>query len=80
MKTCIALFSVAMLIVPPVPAAGKSIMAGVCGGGNVRISIPAKAPLPSEGDSHGCCKKGCHVANDRKKKADGTDDDDDGCC
>lgn len=78
MKTYISLFSVAILIAPPVPAAGKSIIVGVCGDGNVRISIPVKVPLQGEGDSHGCCKKGCHAANERKKKSDGTDDD--GCC
>ncbi len=78
MKTYISIFSVAILIAPPVPAAGKSIMVSVCGDGNVRISIPVKVPLPGEGDSHGCCKKGCHAANERKKKSDGTDDD--GCC
>lgn len=78
MKTYIALFSVVILIAPPVPASGKSIMVGVCGDSNVRISIPVKAPLPGEGNDHNCCKKGCHAANERKKRADGTDDD--GCC
>ena len=78
MKRLIALFSAAILIAPPLPAAGKSIMVGVCGDNNVRISIPIKAPLPGKGDDHSCCKKGCHAANERKKKADGTDDD--GCC
>jgi len=77
-KTYIALFSVVILIAPPVPASGKSIMVGVCGDSNVRISIPVKAPLPGEGNDHNCCKKGCHAANERKKRADGTDDD--GCC
>ena len=51
MKTYIALFSVVILIAPPVPASGKSIMVGVCGDSNVRISIPVKAPLPGEGPS-----------------------------
>jgi hypothetical protein len=78
MRRLIALFSAAILIAPPAPAAGKTIMVGMCGGGNVRISVPVKAPLPGEGDDHGCCKKGCHVANERKKKADGSDED--GCC
>jgi hypothetical protein len=77
-KRWVTFLATAILIAPPVPAAGKSIMVGVCGGGNVRISIPAKAPLPGDGDGHNCYKKGCHAANERKKKADGTDDD--GCC
>jgi hypothetical protein len=77
MKRLCALLSVAVLIAPPVQADAKSVMVGLCGGGNVRVSIPFKAPLPG-GDDHGCCKKGCHAANERKKKADGTDDDD--CC
>jgi hypothetical protein len=77
-KTYLALFSVATLIFPPLPAAGKSVMVGMCGGGNVRMSIPVKPKLPGEGGDHSCCKKGCHAANERKKKADGTDDD--GCC
>ncbi len=78
MRRLVALLAATILITPPVPAAGESIMVGVCGGSNVRLTIPAKAPLPGEGDGHGCCKKGCHAANERKKKADGTDDD--GCC
>ena len=73
-----ALLAILILALPSVPAKGKSIMVGVCGEGDVRISIPVKAPLPGEGSEHGCCKKGCHAANDRKKKADGTDED--GCC
>ncbi len=78
MKRLIALFSAAILIVPAGAAAGKSIMVEVCGDSDARISIPVKAPLPGEGDDHSCCKKGCHAANERKKKADGTDGD--GCC
>jgi hypothetical protein len=77
-KRLIALFSAAILIVPTGPAAGKSIMVDVCGDRDARISISVKAPLPGEGDDHSCCKKGCHVANERKRKADGTDGD--GCC
>lgn len=78
MKRLIALFSAAILTVPPLPAAGKSVMVGMCGGGNIRMSIPVKPALPGEGDDHSCCKKGCHAANERKKKADGTHDD--SCC
>jgi hypothetical protein len=78
MKRLVALFSAVILIAPPAPAAGKTIMVGVCGGDKVRIPIPVKAPLPGKGDDHSCCKKGCHVANERKKRADGSDDD--VCC
>jgi len=77
-KRLATLFAVTLLVVPPTPATAKSIMVGVCGEREARISIPIKSPLPGEGGDHGCCKKGCHVANERKKKADGTTDD--GCC
>lgn len=63
---------------PPVPATAKAIIVGVCGEGDVRVSIPVKPPPPGEGGDHKCCKKGCHSANERKKKADGTTED--GCC
>lgn len=78
MKRLEHLLAITILVMPPAPANAKSIMVGVCGEGNVRISIPIKAPLPGEGGNHSCCKKGCHAANERKKKADGTTDD--GCC
>lgn len=78
MNRCAALLAMLILALPSVPAQGKSIMVGVCGEGDVRISIPVRTPVPGEGGEHGCCKKGCHAANDRKKKADGTHED--GCC
>ncbi len=78
MKRLASLLAITILVVPPAPATAKSIMVGVCGEGDVRISIQVKAPLPGEGSDHNCCKKGCHAANERKKKADGTTDD--GCC
>ncbi len=78
MKQPATMFAIMILVMPPAPATAKSIMIGVCGAGNVRISIPLKTPLPGEGGDHGCCKKGCHAANERRKKADGTTDD--GCC
>lgn len=78
MKQPATMLAIMILVMPPAPATAKSIMIGVCGESNVRISIPLKAPLPGEGDDHGCCKKGCHAANERRKKADGTTDD--GCC
>lgn len=78
MKRLAPLLAITILIMPPAPATAKSIMVGVCGEGDVRIAIPIKAPLRGEGGDHGCCKKGCHAASERKKKADGTSDD--GCC
>ena len=78
MKGLAALLAIMILILPPVPANARTVMAGVCGETNLRISIPVKAPLPGGGGDHSCCNKGCHAANERKKKADGTNDD--GCC
>jgi hypothetical protein len=77
-KRLASLLAFTILVVPPKPVTAKSIVVGVCGEGDARISIPVKAPLPGEGGDHGCCKKGCHAANDRKKRLDGTTDD--GCC
>jgi hypothetical protein len=77
-KQLATILAIMILVMPPAPATAKSIMIGVCGDGDVRISIPVKAPLPGERGDHGCCKKGCHAANERRKKADGTTDD--GCC
>lgn len=78
MKRLASLLAITILVFPPTPATAKSIMVGVCGDGDMRSAIPFKTPLPGEGGDHGCCKKGCHAANDRRKKADGTTDD--GCC
>lgn len=78
MKRLAPLLAITILIMPPAPATAESIRVGVCGEGDMRISIPVKAPLPGEGGDHGCCKKGCHAANERKKKADGTTNDE--CC
>lgn len=77
MKRPLALFSMLVLIVPPVPAAGKSIMVTMCGDATVRVALPLKPKLPREGDEQPCCKKGCHSATTRKKKAAGTAKD---CC
>jgi hypothetical protein len=77
-KRLAALLAIITLVIPPSPVSAKSIMVGVCGEGELRISIPVKAPWPGEGGDHSCCKKGCHAANERKKKIDGTTDD--GCC
>jgi hypothetical protein len=78
MKRIMTVMAIAILIAPPAPASARSIMVGVCGDNNVRVTIPVKAPLPGETGDHGCCKKGCHAANERKKKADGTNEAD--CC
>jgi hypothetical protein len=77
----ITLIASFVLMAPPVPAAARSMMVGVCGEPAVRISIPIKAPLPVKGND--CCNKGCHAANERKKRlTSGSDDrcDDDSCC
>lgn len=74
MKRLAALLAITILVVPPAPATARSIRVGVCGDGDMRISIPVKAPLPGERDGHGCCKKGCHATNERRKKADGITD------
>ncbi|MFN3619108.1 hypothetical protein [Sphingorhabdus sp.] len=69
------------LIAPPVPVFAGSIMVDVCGEPGVRVPLPVKIPVP--GKSHDCCKKGCHAANERKKRVTGeTDDfgDCDDCC
>lgn len=78
MKRLASLLAITILVVPPTPVTAKSIVVGVCGESDARISIPVKTPLPGEGGDHGCCKKGCHAANDRKKRVDGNTDD--GCC
>jgi len=50
-------------------------MVANCLGGMNRIDIPAD---PAQPMGHECCKKGCHAANDRRKKQQGQDED--GCC
>lgn len=74
MKIVIRLFAMLILTQPPVSASSKSIMVGVCGDEGVRISIPIKPTSPSEGDDHQCCQKGCHAANERRKKGAGNTD------
>ena len=76
MKWFATLLAIIILVMPPTPAVAKSIMVGVCGA--ARISVPVKTPLPKENGDHGCCKKACHAASERRKKADGNIDD--GCC
>ena len=81
MRAVMTLVASFALIAPPVPVAAGSIMVDVCGEPGVRIAIPIKAPLPARG--HDCCKKGCHAANERKKRGAGETDtpgDGDDCC
>lgn len=71
------------LILPPIPVAAGAIMVDICGKPGERIALPVKPRVPHEGDGHGCCKKGCHAANERKKRTAGDVDDgigEDGCC
>lgn len=79
MKHLLSLFAIGVLLVPPMPAQGKSIMVGVCGEDGLRIAIPVKAPAPEQGGDHSCCPKGCHAASDRRKRLGGMMDDD-SCC
>ena len=78
MKRMAALLAIAILVIPPLPAQDKALTVSVCGQPGVRVSIPVKQPHPGEGDDHSCCKKGCHAANDRRKKLNDSDPDD--CC
>jgi hypothetical protein len=78
MNAWFASLAIAALAMPSLPAEGKSIVTRVCGDTAARTVIPMEAPLPGTGDDHSCCKIGCHAANDRRKKADGTTDD--SCC
>ena len=71
----IALLSVIALSMHlPAAAQARSILVSNCMGGMDRIDIPADPAAPSD---HGCCNKGCHAANDRRKK---NQDNQDDCC
>lgn len=71
----IALLSVIALSMPlPAAAQARSILVSNCMGGMDRIDIPADPAAPLD---HGCCNKGCHAANDRRKKNQGNQED---CC
>lgn len=78
MKVWTSLVAALVLIAPTPPAAAKAIMSPVCGDPSVRILIRVKLPSGG-GTQHECCKKGCHAANDRKRRSDGSVQDD-GCC
>jgi hypothetical protein len=79
MKVWTGLVAALVLIAPTPPATAKTIMSPVCGDPSVRILIPVKLPSGG-GTQHECCKKGCHhAANDRKRRSDGSVQDD-GCC
>ena len=73
--------AVLALIVPPKLVAAGPVMVNICGEAGLRLMLPAKLPLPGKDD--GCCKKGCHAANDRKKRGAGQAsdaDEDNDCC
>lgn len=63
-----ATLAIAILVIPSPPVQGKTIMVSICGAQDRQIYIPVNPRLPGEADDHGCCKKGCHAANDRRKK------------
>lgn len=71
MNRWLASLAIAALVMPPLPAQGKSIMVRMCGDTAARVVIPMGAPLSDHGDHQSCSKMGCHVACDRRKKADG---------
>ncbi len=78
MRKWTGLIAALVLMAPTSPAPAKTIMSPVCGDPAARIIIPVKLPSGG-GTQHECCKKGCHAANDRKRRSDGSVQDD-GCC
>jgi hypothetical protein len=58
----------------PAFAQGRFIMVANCLGGMNRINLPTDPKKPSR---HECGNKGCHAANDRRKKGQRSDD---SCC
>jgi hypothetical protein len=79
LKRLASLWAIVVLALPPPSAQGKTIRVGLCGGAKTRIAIPVNQSFPGRNDAHDCCKKGCHAANDRRKRlglATGGDD----CC
>lgn len=82
MKIAVTVFSALALMVPQAPAAASPIMVKMCGSG-LRMALPTRLPMPGKNVDDDCCKKGCHAANDRKKRLigqAGDADDDEGCC
>lgn len=79
MKKMASLLGIIVLLAPPLPAQAQSIKLSVCGEAARTISVPLKEHLPGNGDDHGCCKKGCHAANDRRKRMNEVMADND-CC
>lgn len=83
MKRVMSLIATMALIWPPMPVTAGPIMVAICGQPATYIALPVKPRLPHEGDDHMCCKKGCHAANERKKRGAGkfaNGPDDDSCC
>jgi hypothetical protein len=66
--------SLALSAPAPAFAQGRYIMVANCLGGMDRIDLPSDPKQPS---GHQCCNKGCHAANERRKKGQQSDD---GCC
>ncbi len=82
MKIAITLLAVFTLMVPQAQATASPIMVKMCGSG-LRMALPTRLPMPGKNVDDDCCKKGCHAANDRKKRLigqAGDADDDEGCC
>lgn len=68
--------SLALAMPVPAGAQARSILVSNCMGGMQRIDLPAD---PTQPGGHDCCNKGCHAANDRRKKNQNGNNND-GCC
>jgi len=72
-KRSAVIIAITIFALPPLPAQDQSIIVNVCGAHDVRVPVPAKGD-----DDNDCCRKACHAATDRRKKANGLSDDN--CC
>jgi hypothetical protein len=63
--------SLALCAPAPAFAQGRFIMVANCLGGMNRIDLPSDPKKPS---GQKCCNKGCHAANDRRKKGQQSED------
>jgi hypothetical protein len=64
----LALISGVILAVPVPSAQGKTILIpmSMCNSSAQKLTVPVD---PSQQDTHHCCRKACHAASDRRKKA-----------
>jgi hypothetical protein len=66
--------SIALCAPVPIVAKDRFVTVANCLGGMNRIDLPSDPTQPS---GHECCAKGCHAANDRRKKGQQSED---SCC